>query len=143
METPTQGKLPDGQTVDTSTVRTIAPVTLWKTKSFWLGIVPLIITAIDTLLSFLGSDTGGPVVALLSSIFGFEAADLQSFLIKITPVWGMIIAWQRGGFGGGIPRPYTLDPKKEKEVIAAIEEGKTAFEKGKEIGAGLKGLVRR
>lgn len=119
--------------------RVIAPVTLWKTKSFWLGIFPLLLTLLETLFAQAG--TGGPLVDLLTLVTGSDAATVQAFLLKITPIWGLIIAWQRGGWGSGVPRPYTLDPKKEEAVKEAIVNGKTAFDAGKALGKQIKNRI--
>lgn len=125
------------------TVKTIAPIFILKTRSFWLGIFPLLLTALDILFSGVTSGTGGPIVDIIALVFGYSAADVQALLLKLAPVWGLIIAQQRGGWTSGIPRPYTLDPKKEEEVITAVENGKTAFEAGKQLGESLKGALRR
>ncbi|MFC3169199.1 hypothetical protein [Paracoccus fontiphilus] len=122
-------------------IKTIAPIFILKTRSFWLGILPLLLTGIDSLLSGVaaGGD-GGPLVHLVAQILGYDPAAIRSFLLAITPVWGLILAQQRGGFAGGIPRPYTMNPAKERQIIEAIENGKTAFEAGKKIGKAVNAI---
>ncbi|MFC3170246.1 hypothetical protein [Paracoccus fontiphilus] len=124
-------------------IKTIIPIFILKTRSFWLGILPLLLTGIDTLLSGVaaGGD-GGPFVHMVAQILGYDPAAIRGFLLAITPVWGLILAQQRGGFGGGIPRHYTLDPKKERQIIEAVENGKTVFEAGQKAGQVFKTQLR-
>lgn len=118
--------------------KTIAPIFLLKTRSFWLGIFPILLTAGDMLFSTATAGDGGPLVAMIAQITGYATADVQATVLKLTPLWTLIFAQQRGTFSGAIPRPYTLDPKKEKVIVDAVENGKSAFEAGKAIGAALK-----
>lgn len=124
-------------------IKTISPIFILKARSFWFGILPLLLTGIDSLLSGVaaGGD-GGPFVHLMAQVLGYDPAEIRSFLLAITPVWGLILAQQRGGVGGGIPRPYTMDPAKERQIIEAVENGKSAFEAGKRIGQAGKALTR-
>lgn len=116
-------------------MKTIAPVFILKTRSFWLGIFPLLLTALDTLFTSLsaGGD-GGPLVQVLAQLLGYEASEIRGFLLAVTPLWGLIIAQQRGG----LARPYTSSPAKEKAIVEAIQDGAAIFEKGKAIGKALK-----
>lgn len=98
-------------------IKTIAPIFILKTRSSSLGILPLLLTGIDSLLSGVaaGGD-GGPFVHLMAQILGYDPAAIRSFLLAIPPVLGLILAQQRGGFGG-IRRPYTMNPAKERQII--------------------------
>ncbi|AYF01252.1 hypothetical protein PY32053_01625 [Paracoccus yeei] len=126
-------------------IKTIVPIFILKTRSFWLGIFPILLTLGDMLFSGLSDADGGPLVGLIAMLTGYAVPEVQAFLLKLTPIWGLIIAQQRGGFGGGIPRPYTLDPAKEKQILEVVEDGKSAFEAGKAFGAAIKqrpGLIQ-
>lgn len=124
-------------------IKTIAPIFILKTRSFWLGIFPLLLTALDTLFTSLsaGGD-GGPLVQMLAHLLGYDPSEIRGFLLAVTPLWGLIIAQQRGGFGGAIPRPYTMDPAKEKQIIEAVENGKAAFDAGLKAGEALKARLQ-
>ena len=103
-------------------IKTIAPIFILKTRSFWLGIFPLLLTVLDTFFTSLsaGGD-GGLLVQMLAQLLGYDPSEIRGFLLAVTPLWGLIIAQQRGGFGGAIPRPYTMEPEKEKQIMEAGE----------------------
>ena len=115
-------------------IKTIAPIFIGKTRSFWLGILPLVLTLANSILASIsaGGD-GGPVAALIARLFGWEPEIVKGWLLLIAPVWGLIIAQQRAG----LTRPYTLDPAKERQITEVVEDGKSAFEAGKMIGETL------
>lgn len=121
-------------------IKTIAPIFILKTRSFWLGIFPLLLTALDTFFTSLSADgDGGPLVQMLAQLPDYDPSEIRGFLLAVTPLWGLIIAQQRGGFGGAIPRSYTMDPEKEKQIMEAVENGKATFEAGMEAGEALQG----
>ncbi|WP_306755516.1 hypothetical protein [Paracoccus actinidiae] len=124
-------------------IKTIAPIFILKTRSFWLGIFPLLLTVLDTFFTSLsaGGD-GGLLVQVLAQLLGYDPSEIRGFLLAVTPLWGLIIAQQRGGFGGAIPRPYTMEPEKEKQIMEAVENGKATFEAGMEAGEALKARLQ-
>ena len=81
---------------------------------------------------------GGLLVQMLAQLLGYDPSEIRGFLLAVTPLWGLIIAQQRGGFGGAIPRPNTMEPEKEKQIMEAVENGKAAFKAGMEAGEALK-----
>lgn len=83
------------------------PIFIAWTRSFWLGIVPLLMVGADMLAAL--SDAGGigPVAALIAGLTGWDAAQVESALRGVAVVAGVIIAQQRSGSA----RPYTLDPR--------------------------------
>ncbi|QEU08788.1 hypothetical protein [Paracoccus yeei] len=116
-------------------IKTIAPILITKTRSFWLGILPLALTLIDSVLASIsaGGD-GGPVAHLIAAVTRVDVETIRGWLLLISPVWGLIIAQQRAG----ITRPYTIDPAKERQIIEVVQDGKSAFEAGKAFGAAIK-----
>ena len=83
-----------------------------------------------------------PVASALSSVlgalFGWTPEQIHSFMMTMAPVYALIVAQQRAGLGGGIPRPYTLNPAKEGQIAQVVENGKSAFDAGVKIGEALK-----
>lgn len=112
-------------------IKTIAPIFILKTRSFWLGILPLILTLSDSVFAEAG--TGGPFTNLLAAVLGKDPEAVRGWLLLVSPVWGLIIAQQRSG----LTRPYTANPQTEK-AVELVEDGKAAFEAGKVIGQALK-----
>lgn len=116
-------------------MKTITPIFILKTRSFWLGIFPLLMTLLDSLLANVGPDgAGGPVADLLAAVLGVDPATMRGWLLLVSPVWGLVIAQQRAG----LSRPYTANPATENAVLQAVKDGKDAFEQGKMIGKALK-----
>ena len=56
-------------------------------------------------------------MANILNVVGVEATGEQivGFMRAVSPVFAFIVFWQRSGFGGGIPRPFTLNPSEEKQ----------------------------
>ncbi len=125
------------------TTKTIAPIFIAKTRSFWLGIVPASLTLIDVAFQALSAEGGEPVANALALILNAVGADVTGSQIvgvmrALAPLYALIVAQQRAG----LARPYTVDPAKEREVLRTIEDGKSAFEAGKAFGERLKGVGR-
>ena len=124
-------------------IKTISPIFFAKTRSFWLAIFPGILTIIDVMFQSIGTGTGSePIadaIALLLNAGGIDwtGAQIASYMQKLSPLYILIFAQQRGTFSGAIPRPYTIDLTKENAVTQAIEDGKSAFEAGKALGRSL------
>ncbi len=119
--------------------KTIAPIFIAKTRSFWLGIVPASLTLIDVAFQALTAEGSEPVANALALILSAFGADLTGEQIAgvmraLAPLYALIVAQQRSG----LARPYTASLGVEKAVVAAVEDGKSAFEAGKAIGASIK-----
>jgi len=119
-------------------IKTIVPIFIGKTRSFWLGILPALLTLIDVIMRAFTEGGNEPVASALSSVlgaaFGWTPEQIHSFMVAMAPVYALIVAQQRAG----LARPYTFDPKKEGQIIEVVEDGKSAFEAGKKIGEALK-----
>lgn len=96
------------------------PIFFAWTRSFWLGIFPAIMTAIEVaVMAFADPSTSGPAAALISVILGgvslipwfdWVAAtpdQVQAFMVGISPIYAMIVGQQRAHAA----RPYTIDPR--------------------------------
>lgn len=122
-------------------IKTIVPIFIGKTKSFWLGGVPAALSLLEFAIYQMQGDQAGPVAAalalILGPLFGWTADDITRWVQGIAPLYTFIVMWQRSGTAG-IPRPYTLNPAKEGQIIEVVEDGKSAFEAGKKIGEAIK-----
>lgn len=120
-------------------IKVVTPIAFWKTRSFWLGWFPATLTLLDSAFQLIDTPAAVPVanaVAMTLSVFGFDMTgdDIAVFMKTIAPVYALIVAQQRGG----LSRPYTASPTKERQVVELVNDGKAAFEAGKLIGTGLK-----
>lgn len=88
------------------------PIFIAYTRSFWFGIVPTVLTALDILFT-LYADPGaqGPVsmvlYMLLGTFFDVQQAQIEATMKLLAPLYALIIAQQRSGSS----RPYCLDPR--------------------------------
>lgn len=124
-------------------IKTIAPIFFAKTRSFWLGIVPTSLTALDLAFSTLTGENAIPVANAIASAVNLVGIDwtgeqIAAVMQTLLPLYLLIFAQQRGTFSGAVPRPYTANPEKERQIIQVIEHGKSAFEAGKAFGERLK-----
>jgi hypothetical protein len=90
------------------------PIFFGITRSFWLGILPLLLTAFDGLVALsafmlANEDNITPIAMGIAGIFGWETESVSAFMRFISPVFGLIIAHQRSGAA----RPYALMPNEE------------------------------
>lgn len=119
-------------------VKTIAPIFIAKTRSFWFGIVPAVLTMIDVILRAFTEGGQEPVAAAISTvlgqIFGWTPDQIHNAMVALAPLYALIIAQQRAG----LARPYTMDLSKEAYVVQAVEDGKSAFDAGVKIGEAIK-----
>ncbi|MEG4645205.1 hypothetical protein VB636_20970 [Paracoccus sp. APAP_BH8] len=117
--------------------KTIAPIFIGKTRSFWLGIFPAVLTLIDVIVRAFTEAGQEPVAAAISAvlgqIFGWTPDQIHSAMVALAPIYALIVAQQRAG----LARPYTIHPSKEAEVVQAIEDGRAAFDAGKLIGEAI------
>lgn len=97
-----------------------APIFFAWTRSFWLGIFPALLTALD-LLVVLNADasTAGPVAAGMSAALTLLSAapgmgwlattpeQITAFMQALAPIYAIVVGYQRRGAA----RPYTIDPR--------------------------------
>ena len=84
------------------------PIFILWTRSFWFGIFPILGILFDVAISLFSDPTTGPPVAgLIAMILGLDAAAVESAMLKLSPLFALLIAQQRAGDA----RPYTLDPR--------------------------------
>lgn len=95
------------------------PIFFAWTKSFWLGIFPAILTAVDVMFTmFSSAETSVPVAAVLAafiSVIGnifqlgwvITAEGVHQFMTHLAPVYAMVVGYQRMHAA----RPYTIDPR--------------------------------
>lgn len=118
--------------------KTVAPILITKTRSFWLGIVPASLTLFDMVMNAYLLPGNEPVAAFISAVLGaitdWTPEQIHDTMLALSPIYALLIAQQRAG----LSRPYTIDPLKERAVTEAVENGKTAFEIGKRVGEALK-----
>mgnify|MGYP007088351582 CR=1 FL=1 len=123
-------------------IKTIAPILITKTKSFWLGAVPAAFSLLEFIFFYFQGDQAGPVAGalalILGPLFGWTADDITRWVQGVAPIYTFVVMWQRSGIGGGIPRPYTISPEKEQRIVKVIEDGKSAFEAGLQVGRAVK-----
>lgn len=88
------------------------PIFFAWTRSFWLGVMPAILTVLDVVVVFATSTLGdptlhGPVAEMLSWLLPVDPARAQAVMQTLAPVYALIVAQQRAGAA----RPYTIDPR--------------------------------
>lgn len=120
-----------------NSVKTITPILITRTRSFWLGIVPAGLTLVDIIAGAVSDGTAEPIAASIAAIFGpvfgITAAEVHAFMLAVAPLCALIVAHQRSG----LARPYTTSPSQERDLVRTIEDGKSAFEAGKAFGERL------
>lgn len=88
------------------------PIFIGVTRSFWFGIVPALLTALDMLFSSFGADGAtGPFAGLLTFVagqfFGWTPEQVQGTMQALAPIYALIVAQQRAGAA----RPYSFSLK--------------------------------
>jgi len=110
--------------MDITNAKTIAPILITKTRSFWLGIVPASLTLVDVIAGSVSNGTSEPIAgaiaALTGPVFGISADGVHRFMLAIAPLCALIVAHQRRG----ISRPYTASPSNERAEIRTSENGR-------------------
>ena len=121
-----------------NSIKTIAPILITRTRSFWLGILPAGLTLVDIIASAVSDGTAEPIAgaiaAIFGPVFGITATEVHTFMLAVAPLCALIVAHQRSG----LARPYTTSPSKERDLVKTIEDGKSAFEAGKAFGERLR-----
>lgn len=102
-------------------VRGIVPIALWQTKSFWLGILPALLTLLDMLFRAATGDAEAlPVASAVYYVLGqfvdWTPEAIHHVMRSIAPIYAFIVAQQRSG----ITRPYSLKPVDEDKAVAVI-----------------------
>lgn len=122
----------------TSSIKTVAPIVFWKTRSFWLGWLPALVTILNVAFGELMTGSPGPVSTALFYVVGHflpvSAEEISNTMLKIAPLYALIVAQQRAG----LTRPYTTSPEKERAVVEIVENGLDAFEAGRAAGQALR-----
>ena len=120
-----------------NSIKTIAPILITRTRSFWLGIVPAGLILVDITAGAVSDGTAEPIAqanaAIAGPVLGITAAEVHAFMLAVAPLCALIVAHQRSG----LARPYTTSPSKERNLVQTIEDGKSAFEAGKAFGERL------
>ena len=84
------------------------PIFIGYTRSFWFGILPILLTALDFAVVLFSDATMAPPIALVISHFtGWDIAEVETTFRTMSPVFALVIAHQRSGAS----RPYTIDPR--------------------------------
>lgn len=89
------------------------PIFFAWTRSFWLGIFPAILTALDIAFQIFGDPaTSAPVAAALGWVMGLVGLEVQPDAIArvmqaMAPLYAMIVGYERMHAA----RPYTIDPR--------------------------------
>ncbi len=89
------------------------PIFFAWTRSFWLGIFPALLTAMDIAFQIFGDPaTSAPVAAALAWVTGWFGVTVQPEAIArvmqaMAPLYALIVAQQRSHAA----RPYTIDPR--------------------------------
>lgn len=105
-------------------IRPIYPIFLLHTRSFWLGILPAVLTLLDVMFSAASGDaTAAPVAQSIYYILGhflsWTPEEIHSVMKAMSPLYAFIVAQQRAG----ITRPYSATPVgKDPEPAAVIAE---------------------
>lgn len=85
-----------------------APIFIGYTRSFWLGILPTLVLLVDVVIGLAADPVAGPpVAALVATLFGLDAAKVETTMRALAPFFALVIAQQRAGAA----RPYTFDPR--------------------------------
>ena len=88
------------------------PIFIGWTRSFWLGILPSLLIALDVavaLISSIAADASlaPPISHALGWMLGADPVVIEGWMLRLAPVLALVIAQQRSGS----TRPYTLDPR--------------------------------
>ena len=89
------------------------PIFFAWTRSFWLGIFPALLTALDIAFQIFGDpSTAAPVAAALAWVVRLAGGTVTPDAIArvmqaMAPLYALIVAQQRSHAA----RPYTIDPR--------------------------------
>ena len=127
---------PDVPVYDTPNVppKVVRPIAFWKTRSWWLGVFPALLTLLDGLMQQLDSPAAIPVansIAMLLNAFGVDVTgqDIVDYMRAMAPLYALIVMHQRRG----INRPYVTSTAKEANAVVVVKKGAEAYRQGQEI----------
>ena len=84
------------------------PIFILWTRSFWLGVFPALLVALDVAAQAVSDPTVGPPVAgVIARVFGFDPDQVEGTMRGLAPLFALIVAYQRSGMA----RPYTANPR--------------------------------
>lgn len=88
------------------------PIFFGYTRSFLLGVVPILLTMIDMAFSLVADPhTAAPIAFLIAKVLGIftevTPEKVETVMRGLLPFYGLLIAQQRSGAA----RPYTIDPR--------------------------------
>jgi len=91
------------------------PIFIGVTRSFWFGILPAALTALDMIFAgFAGDAAYAPFAQIITvtvgQVFGWTSEQVQGVMVSLAPLYALIVAQQRAGTS----RPYTVDPTATK-----------------------------
>lgn len=97
----------------------VTPIWFARTRSFWLGIVPILMAVLDLIVQVTTTEAAGPVGASIASLLmamGFDVTgdDVSGFLKGLGLFAGLVIAQQRSG----LSRPYVATRAAEAQTVA-------------------------
>lgn len=87
-----------------NSIKTLAPILITSTRSFWLCIVPAGLTLIDIIAGAVSDCTAEPIAAIFGPVFGVTAAEAHAFMLAVAPLCALIVAHQQSGLAAPIPR---------------------------------------
>lgn len=127
---------PDVPVLDTPHVppKVIKPIAFWKTRSWWLGVFPALLTLLDAVMQQLDTPAAIPVansIAILLNAFGMDLTgqDIVGYMRAIAPLYAVIVMHQRRG----INRPYSTTTANETDAMVVIKKGAESYNQGREI----------
>lgn len=70
-----------------NSIKTIAPILITRTRSFWLGILLAGLTLVDIIASAVSDGTAEPIAAIVGPVFGITATEVHAFMLAVAPLW--------------------------------------------------------
>jgi len=91
------------------------PIFIGSTRSFWFGIVPAAMTAIDYISNSLSNEQtvlvfANVISSTVGTFWGWSPEQVHGVMLALSPLFTLIVAQQRAK----ALRPYTLDISKFK-----------------------------
>lgn len=80
------------------------PIAFWKTRSFWFGWFPALLTIMETVFTAFAAGQGGPISAAIAAVTPWGEDQVYGFLAVMAPVYALVVAHQRSGAA----RPYVV-----------------------------------
>lgn len=83
------------------------PIFFAYTRSFLLGIIPVLAAGLDAIVALIETGDEGPITAVLANAFGFDPDTAESIVRVVGMIAGLLIAYERRGWA----RKYSADPR--------------------------------